>query len=427
MDYGILPPEINSARMYAGPGSAPMLAAASAWGGLGAELSSAASSYTGVISELTDGSWHGPASASMAAAASGYVAWMSTAAAQAEQTAGQAQAAAAAFEAAFAMTVPPAIVAANRTQLAALVATNALGQNTPAIAVTEALYGEMWAQDAAAMYGYAGSSATAATVTPFNSPPQTTSPAAAASQGGAVAQATASSAGTGAQSTLTQVVSTLPNTLNQLASPLSAASVNPFAPGSNTATTGIAGLLNLLDGQTGSAFGTYLTSGFSNGILSGNWFNPASLMPAVTSSFGDIGFLAVAGQAGGGFGSFNPALFSAATAPAALSTVGHIAPAISSMGSTGLVSAEMGRASLVGTMSVPHSWAPAAPTASPAQTASPAEGWYMPPGVEEASAKQGTPGMPGMPMAGGTARGWGFAAPRYGFKPTVVARPPAAG
>jgi PPE-repeat protein len=427
MDYGILPPEINSSRIYAGPGSAPMLAAASAWGGLGAELSSAASSYTGVISELTDGSWHGPASASMAAAASGYVAWMSTAAAQAEQTAGQAQAAAAAFEAAFAMTVPPAVVAANRTQLAALVATNVLGQNTPAIAVTEALYGEMWAQDAAAMYGYAGSSAAAATVTPFSSPPQTTSPAAAASQGGAVAQATASSAGTGAQSTLTQVVSTLPNTLNQLASPLSAASVNPFAPGSNTATTGIAGLLNLLDGQTGSAFGTYLTSGFSNGILSGNWFNPASLMPAVTSSFGDIGFLAVAGQAGGGFGSFNPALFSAATAPAALSTVGHIAPAISSMGSTGLVSAEMGRASLVGTMSVPHSWAPAAPTASPAQTASPAEGWYMPPGVEEASAKQGTPGMPGMPMAGGTARGWGFAAPRYGFKPTVVARPPAAG
>jgi PPE-repeat protein len=426
MDYGILPPEINSARMYAGPGSAPMLAAASAWGGLGAELSSAASSYTGVISELTDGSWHGPASASMAAAASGYVAWMSTAAAQAEQTAGQAQAAAAAFEAAFAMTVPPTVVAANRTQLAALVATNVLGQNTPAIAVTEALYGEMWAQDAAAMYGYAGSSAAAATVTPFNSPPQTTSPAAAASQGGAVAQATASSAGTGAQSTLTQVVSTLPNTLQGLSSPLSSASVgvSPFAPGSNTATTGIAGFLNGLDGMNGSAFGSFISSGLSNGFLSGNWFNPASLSPAVTSAFGDIGFLAVAGQAGTGF---NPALFSAATAPAAMSTVGHVAPAISSMGSPGLVSAEMGRASLVGTMSVPHSWAPAAPTASPAQTASPAEGWYMPPGVEEASATQGTPGMPGMPMAGGTARGWGFAAPRYGFKPTVVARPPAAG
>ncbi len=250
MDYGILPPEINSARIYAGPGSGPMLAAASAWDGLAAELGSAASSHTAVISELTEGPWRGPASASMAAAATQYASWMSSAAAQAEQTASQAQAAAAAFEAAFAMTVPPAVVAANRAQLAALVATNVLGQNTPAIAVTEALYGEMWAQDAAAMYGYAGSSAAAATVTPFSSPPQTTSPAAAASQGGAVAQATASSAGSGAQSTLTQVVSTLPNTLNQLSSPLSAASVNPFAPGSNTATTGIAGLLNLLDGQT---------------------------------------------------------------------------------------------------------------------------------------------------------------------------------
>jgi PPE-repeat protein len=427
MDYGILPPEINSARMYAGPGSSPMLAAASAWGGLGAELSSVASSYTGVISELTEGSWHGPASASMAAAASGYVEWMSKAAAQAEQTAGQAQAAAAAFEAAYALTVPPSVVAANRAQLAALVATNVLGQNTAAIAATEALYGEMWAQDASAMYGYAGSSAAAATVTPFSSPPETTNQGAAASQASAVSQATGTSASTGVQSTLSQVVSTVPNTLQQLASPLSAASVNPFAPGSNTATTGIAGLLNLLDGQTQSAIGTYLTSGFSNGILSGNWFNPASVMPAVTNSFGDIGFLAVAGQAGTGFGGMNPALFSAATVPAAMSTVGHVAPAITSMGAPGLVSAGMGRATLVGTMSVPHSWAPAAPAANPTPTASAAEGWYMPPGVEEASATQGTPGMPGMPMAGGTARGWGFAAPRYGFKPTVVTRPPAAG
>ena len=43
MDYGILPPEINSSRIYAGPGSGPMLAAASAWDGLAAELGSAAS------------------------------------------------------------------------------------------------------------------------------------------------------------------------------------------------------------------------------------------------------------------------------------------------------------------------------------------------------------------------------------------------
>jgi hypothetical protein len=35
MDFGALPPEINSARMYSGAGSAPLLAAASAWSGHG--------------------------------------------------------------------------------------------------------------------------------------------------------------------------------------------------------------------------------------------------------------------------------------------------------------------------------------------------------------------------------------------------------
>jgi PPE-repeat protein len=429
MDFGALTPEINSARMYAGPGSAPMLAAASAWDALAAELDSAGSTYSSVVSSLAEGSWLGPASASMATAAAPYVEWMSATATEAEQTGYQAKAAAAAYEAAFTMTVPPAEVAANRTQLAALVATNLLGQNTAAIAATEALYGEMWAQDAAAMYGYAGSSAAAATVTPFSSPPQTTNAGGAASQTGAVAQATGTSSSAGVQSTLSQVVSTVPNTLQELASPMSAASTNPFAPGSNQATTGIAGLLNLLSGQSGSAFGSFITSGFWNGILSGNWFNPASIMPAITSSFGDIGFLAVAGQSVGGM---NPALFTgAAAAPSAMSTVGHVGSAMGALGSPGLggsaVSAGMGRATLVGTMSVPHSWAPAAPAASPTATASPAEGWYMPPGVEEASATPGVPGMPGMPMAGGAARGWGFAAPRYGFKPTVVAHPPAAG
>jgi len=415
--------------MYAGPGSGPMLAAASAWDALAAELDSAGSTYSSVVSSLAEQSWLGPASASMAAAAAPYVDWMSATATEAEQTGFQAKAAAAAYEAAFTMTVPPAEVAANRTQLAALVATNVLGQNTAAIAATEALYGEMWAQDAAAMYGYAGSSAAAATVTPFSSPPQTTNEGGAGSQAGAVAQATGTSSSAGVQSTLSQVVSTVPNSLQQLASPVSAAGSNPFAPGSNTATTGISGLLNLLSGESGSAFGSFITSGFANGILSGNWFNPASIMPAVTSSFGDIGFLAVAGQSIGGM---NPALFTgAAAAPSAMSTVGHVGSAMGALGSNGLggsaVSAGMGRATLVGTMSVPHSWAPAPPVASPTATASPAEGWYMPPGVEEASATPGVPGMPGMPMAGGTARGWGFAAPRYGFKPTVVAHPPAAG
>ena len=171
MDFGALPPEINSAKMYFGPGSGPMLAASAAWDGLAAQLHSAAASYSSVISEL-EGSWTGPSAASMAAAAAPYAAWMTGTATQAEQAATQATAAAGAYEAAFAMTVPPPVIAANRSLLAALVATNFLGQNTPAIAATEVHYGEMWAQDAAAMYGYAGSSASASTLTPFT-PPRT--------------------------------------------------------------------------------------------------------------------------------------------------------------------------------------------------------------------------------------------------------------
>ena len=41
MDFAVLPPEVNSGRMYAGAGSGPLMAAAAAWDGLAAELSSA--------------------------------------------------------------------------------------------------------------------------------------------------------------------------------------------------------------------------------------------------------------------------------------------------------------------------------------------------------------------------------------------------
>ena len=131
MDFALLPPEVNSARMYAGPGSGPMLAAAAAWNALAAELQSTASSYQSAIAGLIAGSWLGPSATTMAAAAAPYVAWMRATATQAEQTASQATAAAAAYEAAFAETVPPPVVAANRSLLTALVATNLFGQNTP--------------------------------------------------------------------------------------------------------------------------------------------------------------------------------------------------------------------------------------------------------------------------------------------------------
>jgi PPE-repeat protein len=226
MDFGILPPELNSARMYAGAGSGPMLAAAQAWEGLAAELNSAAGSYQSVVSGLTTGPWLGPSSASMAAAAATYLSWLRATAAQAEETAAQAKSAAAAYQAAFASTVPPPMVATNRSRLMTLVATNLFGRNTQAIATTEAQYAEMWAQDSAAMYRYAASSASATSLTPFTSPQQNTDPGSSANQATEVSQATGTSAGN-VQSTVSavqQAFAAVPNALQSAATSAPAAS-----------------------------------------------------------------------------------------------------------------------------------------------------------------------------------------------------------
>ncbi len=194
LDFGLLPPEVNSGRMYSGPGPGPLLAAAEAWDSLASDLGIASAGYGSTLSELTSGSWTGPTSSAMMAAVTPYVDWLSTTAAQAEQTANQARAAVAAYEAAFAMTVPPPAIAANRALLMALVATNFFGQNTAAIMATEALYVEMWAQDAAAMYSYLAASAAAAVVTPFVAPAQTANQDGVNNQADAVAKAAATPA-----------------------------------------------------------------------------------------------------------------------------------------------------------------------------------------------------------------------------------------
>ena len=217
-DFGALPPEINSGRMYVGPGPATMLAASAGWESLAAELNTAASGYQSVIMGLTDESWLGPASMSMAAAVTPYVSWMRATASRCEQAANQATAAAAAYETAYAMTVPPPLVVANRVQLMTLIATNFLGQNTPAIMATEAEYSEMWAQDATAMYNYAASSASASAFTTFTSPLQTTNP------GGLAGQA-----GGNAQTTSAQLISAVPKVLQSLATPGSSSAVGTVA------------------------------------------------------------------------------------------------------------------------------------------------------------------------------------------------------
>lgn len=162
MNFAVLPPEINSTRIFAGAGLQPLLSAASSWDGLAGELDAAARSFTAVTSGLADGAWQGPAMLAMTRAAAGYVTWLTTAAAQAGQTAAQARAAASAFETAEAAIVHPAMVAANRSGLVSLVTANLFGQNAPAIAAAEAAYEQMWAQDVAAMAGYHAEATTVA-------------------------------------------------------------------------------------------------------------------------------------------------------------------------------------------------------------------------------------------------------------------------
>ncbi|KBJ73630.1 PPE family protein PPE18, partial [Mycobacterium tuberculosis OFXR-19] len=213
VDFGALPPEINSARMYAGPGSASLVAAAQMWDSVASDLFSAASAFQSVVWGLTVGSWIGSSAGLMVAAASPYVAWMSVTAGQAELTAAQVRVAAAAYETAYGLTVPPPVIAENRAELMILIATNLLGQNTPAIAVNEAEYGEMWAQDAAAMFGYAATAATATeALLPFEDAPLITNPGGLLEQAVAVEEAIDTAAAN-------QLMNNVPQALQQLAQP----------------------------------------------------------------------------------------------------------------------------------------------------------------------------------------------------------------
>jgi PPE-repeat protein len=427
MDYGAMPPEVNSARMYTGAGSASLLAAATAWNSLAAELSSTADSYQSVIDGLVDYGWQGSASESMAEAVAPYLSWMTTTARQAEETAAQANAAAGAYEAAFAATVPPAEVAANRAQLNTLVSTNVLGQNNSAIAAVEAQYGEMWAQDAAAMYGYAANSAAAAEVSQFSSPAPTTTSNGLVNQSLAVAQSAGSSSSSGAQNTLSQLLSAFPNALQNLATPGASGSglsgllggSDIFAPGSNAATTGLAGFLNAIDGSTGSSGGTLLSSGLANGVISGGYTSPAFISPAITSAIADINSLkyGTGGLPGVGFPEGGLPLGGGGGLPALSS-----APAAGI--ASGPVSAGMGNAQLVGGLSAPQSWAPANQMTTPISAGAME---FHTVGMNAAEQTAGMPGMPGMPMMGGGSRSFSFATPRYGFRPTVMSQPPAAG
>lgn len=363
--------------MYAGAGPAPMLAAAAAWNGIADELRTAASSFDSVVERLSTESWVGSASLSMAAAARPFVAWLACTAESSARAATQAMSSVAAYETAFAMTVPPAEVAANRAQLASLTATNTLGQNTPAIALVEARYSDMWARDAAAMYRYAASAAAAGQLDPLAGPSELTDPAGLANQAAAIAQAAASGSASAQQAALGAVISQGPEAVLSLAGPVAA----PETTGSS-----------LLD----------LFIAFDRSEL---WWS--GTFDHNRATYWDYSV----GQIGSG-GNDDDAPEEIAHAAATHGTAAHSAkPAI--LGPAPVV-AGLGNAHLVGELSVPVTWSNSVPLA-PADSTVNGTYWAVPEQDEHQEAV-----APGWALSAG--RGRAVAAPRYGVKPIVMPR-----
>lgn len=453
MDFGALPPEVNSGRMYLGPGPGTLLAAAAAWDALAAELSAAAGGYESVITTLTN-EWLGPTSMAMAAAVAPYVWWLRATAEQCEQSAVQGSAATAAFETAYAMTVPPPLIAANRAQLMTLVATNFLGQNTPAIMATEAQYSEMWAQDAAAMYTYAASSATAATFSAFTAAPQTSNPSGAAGQAGAVAQATASQAGSHAQTASTHALSSVPQALQSLSTPGSSSSTGlaPAAVGTGTSlgSSGASAPISALSSLSGTSKGA--TKGASTGL--GAVQGVGSALGGATGSGGTAGLASDAiglgsdfaglGADGAGLGGDGAGVgmdvyglgLDMEGAGSIIGAEGGAVPGLGNVGDMGplgnlgpvgglgaTASASVGQASPLGTLSVPPAWAETVSSVAPLpafDAAAPGPVGALP------SPATGT-GLSKLPLGAMVGRESDGAVHRIGLRPSLFPRSPVAG
>jgi PPE-repeat protein len=407
IDFGALPPEINSARLYAGVGSTPLVAAASAWNALAAELNAAALGYENVVTQLAGEEWLGPASAAAAAALQPYIDWVSTTATQAEEAATQASAAAAAYENAIASIVPPPLIAANRAELAQAVATNVLGQNTGIIAQLEAQYADFWAQDAATMYSYAGNSASASTVTPFTAAPQVANPAASTTQAAAVTSAAGTSVGS-IQQQINSAISQITAQLQSLAAPL----YSPIQQEWNYLASSSGPLSWLWQIMFGSP--TFPSSSLS--AFMSAWSPYAGVLYNTEGlpyfSIGMANSMTQTAKTVGAIGGAAPA--AAAAVPKGLPGLGGLLG-----GGAPPVAAHLGSATSIGKLSVPASWS--GPVTAPSHaTAIPVSNVREAPDVGAGNL------LGGMPLAG-AGTGSSGTGPRYGFKPTIMARPPAAG
>jgi len=405
MSFSIFPPEINSGLIYTGPGSSSLLEAAAAWSQLAGELMTSATATHSVIANL-DSTWTGVGSAAATASTAPYVAWLEQASATAATNAALATQAAALFEAARAASVPPAVIAANRAMLLALVSTNFFGQNTPLIQATEHQYEVMWATDGATMDTYSGSAeANNNALQQPSAVPQSAQATTQSATPGAADGTPIPGTGTGPTgydfttvgSYLTALgvdTSVLPSSMDTLlATPMSQlnAAISPLTGASSIGMMGVRFLMMLpqlarMGGAAGATAGTLAGASSTGGA--------GTLMTQIGDFVNDklqgaVGVLA-----------------------------GHFSSA------TSAISAKLGQAASMGALKVPGAWASAADGMVRAAPVLPATTVSAP--IQTMSAASGLPGGPfGHAMMGAMAgRGMGAIAAKA---PKVMPRSPAGG
>ncbi|WAJ44184.1 PPE domain-containing protein [Mycobacterium sp. Aquia_216] len=384
-DFAALPPEITSTLVWSGPGSAPLMAAATAYANLAAEVSTTATSWDSIISSLTTDQWTGGGASAAAAAAQPIVTYLTDTATALEQAGSAASASAAAFEAAHAAVVNPALVFTNRAEFAAALA--AVPFSLPQLMELEVEYNEMWVQDATAMSGYqAASEAAAGLIQPVTPLASTVDP-------GGPALLAANDALQPAADVQALDVSSLADALQAIAP--------PFA--SNN-------ILQSIDGLLGTpAF----FNGVNGAVNTSAWFVMTAIPTAV--SLGHT--LASAAVPAAAVSDVVPAGAGGVIEGAVVSSVSPAGMGAGGLGSA--ASASLGGASTVSKLSVPASWAANANPATELTAATaPLEGSGWTAATEEAGG-MGAPGMPGM-VGGAKGAGAYGAGPRYGTKPIVM-------
>jgi PPE-repeat protein len=367
MSFSLFPPEINSALMFSGAGSGPLLSAAAAWNELATDLETTATSYQTAVTNLTTGPWLGPSSAQMAAATAPYIAWMQSTAATAAQTGAQAQVAAGAYQTAYASMVPLPEIAANRALLAELVSNNFLGQNTGAIATTEANYLDMWIQDALGMDTYQVNSQAAAALPQHSAAPQVANGSLASTAAAATPASSSSSVVTGL--------------LGDLAQLFGVAGGGPTALDAGTLTTWLGTVAAGVSANPSAALLPVQVT-YYMGMLGST---PARMFMSSGSSAGSGATGTLANMSDSLLGNVGKLVDSKAA-----SVLGGVGGQLEKWGAG--IQASLASAHRVGGLSIPHSWHGAAPEMARAAPTLPAT---------SVAAPTMTGGLPGSPFSQG--------------------------